>query len=154
MSTASAYIADISTDEDRAKNFGMIGAALGLGFIIGPVIGGLLGQFGARVPFYAAAALCLLNFLYGYFILPESLDKEKRRPFDWKRANPIGSFKFLVRYPKISGLVTALILTYIGIHAVQSNWHFLPCTNLDGMSKWWGIRWVYWDYCWDWCREG
>ncbi|GAA4172219.1 TCR/Tet family MFS transporter [Sphingobacterium ginsenosidimutans] len=124
MSTASAYIADISTNEDRAKNFGMIGAALGLGFIIGPVIGGLLGQFGARVPFYAAAALCLLNFMYGYFILPESLDKEKRRPFDWKRANPIGSFKFLARYPKISGLVTALILTYIGIHAVQSNWHF------------------------------
>lgn len=124
MSTASAYIADISTDEERAKNFGIIGAALGLGFIIGPVIGGLLGQFGARTPFYAAAVLCLLNFIYGYFILPESLEKEKRRPFAWKRANPIGSFQFLTRHPKISGLVTALILTYIAIHAVQSNWHF------------------------------
>jgi len=72
ITTASAYIADVSTPENRAKNFGMIGAAFGLGFIIGPVIGGLLGQFGSRVPFYAAAVLCFLNFLYGYFILPET----------------------------------------------------------------------------------
>lgn len=124
ISTATAYIADISTDKDRAKNFGMIGAALGLGFIIGPTIGGLLGHYGARVPFYAAAGLCMLNFLYGYFILPESLDKDKRRAFDWKRANPVGSFKFLKKHPEISGLVMALTLIYIGIHAVQSNWHF------------------------------
>lgn len=124
ISTASAYIADISTDEDRAKNFGMIGAALGLGFIIGPVMGGLLGYYGARVPFYAAAFLCLLNFLYGYFILPESLDKSKRRSFEWKRANPVGSLKFLRKHPEISNMVIALILIYIGIHAVQSNWHF------------------------------
>jgi len=81
VTTASAYIADISTDKDRAKNFGLIGAAFGLGFIIGPVLGGVLGHYGARVPFYAAAGLCLLNFLYGYFILPESLDKDKRREF-------------------------------------------------------------------------
>ena len=72
ITTASAYIADISDDSNRSKNFGMIGAAFGLGFIIGPVIGGLLGQFGSRVPFYAAAVLCLVNFAYGYFILPES----------------------------------------------------------------------------------
>ncbi len=124
ISTATAYIADISTDEDRAKNFGMIGAALGLGFIIGPVIGGLLGHYGARLPFYAAAGLCLLNFLYGYFILPESLSKDKRRPFEWKRANPVGSLKFLSRHPDISTMVIALVLVYIGIHAVQSNWHF------------------------------
>ncbi|MBL1409020.1 TCR/Tet family MFS transporter [Sphingobacterium faecale] len=124
MSTASAYIADISTDENRTKNFGMIGAALGLGFIIGPVIGGGLGHYGARVPFYTAAVLCFLNFLYGYFVLPESLSPERRRSFEWKRANPIGSFKFLTRHPQITGLVTALFLTYIGLHAVQSNWHF------------------------------
>ena len=124
MSTASAYIADISTDEDRAKNFGMIGAAFGLGFVIGPVLGGLLGHYGARVPFYVAAILCLFNFLYGYFILPESLDKDKRREFNWKRANPIGSFKFLGRHPEISGIIFAMLLTYIGLHAVQSNWHF------------------------------
>ncbi len=124
MSTASAYIADISTDEDRAKNFGMIGAAFGLGFVIGPVLGGVLGHYGARVPFYVAAGLCLLNFLYGYFILPESLDKEKRREFSWQRANPIGLFKFLGRHPQISGIMAAMLLTYIGLHAVQSNWHF------------------------------
>lgn len=77
MSTASAYIADISTDEDRAKNFGMIGAAFGLGFVIGPVLGGVLGHYGARVPFYVAAVLCLFNFMYGYFILPESDHEEE-----------------------------------------------------------------------------
>lgn len=124
ISTASAYIADISTDKNRAKNFGMIGAALGMGFIIGPVIGGLLGHYGARIPFYAAAGLCFLNFLYGYFILPESLYKNKRRPFDWKRANPVGSLRFLGKHSEISGLIIALALIYIGIHAVQSNWHF------------------------------
>ncbi|MDM1555885.1 TCR/Tet family MFS transporter [Chryseobacterium indologenes] len=124
ISTASAYIADVSTDETRTKNFGLIGAAFGLGFIIGPVIGGVLGHYGARLPFYVASVLCLLNFLYGYFILPESLDKTKRRPFDWRRANPIGSLKFLANQPQISGLAIALILVYIGLHAVQSNWHF------------------------------
>jgi len=99
ITTASAYIADVSTPENRAKNFGMIGAAFGLGFIIGPVIGGLLGQYGSRVPFYAAAILCMLNFIYGYFILPESLSKENRRTFEWKRANPITAF---LRLKKIS----------------------------------------------------
>jgi hypothetical protein len=110
ITTATAYIADVSTPENRAKNFGMIGAAFGLGFIIGPVIGGLLGQYGARVPFYAAAILCLLNFLYGYFILPESLAKENRRAFDIKRANPIGALLHLKKYPKLIGLVIAPIL--------------------------------------------
>lgn len=139
ISTASAYIADISTNEDRAKNFGMIGAALGLGFIIGPVIGGLLGHYGARIPFYAAAGLCLLNFLYGYFILPESLDQSKRRPFDWKRANPIGSLLFLKKHREISGLIVALILIYIGIHAVQSNWHFFTMYQFEWNERIVGI---------------
>lgn len=139
ISTASAYIADISTDEDRAKNFGMIGAALGLGFIIGPVIGGLLGHYGARIPFYAAAGLCLLNFLYGYFILPESLDQSKCRPFEWKRANPIGSLQFLGKHREISGLVIALILVYIGIHAVQSNWHFFTMYKFGWTERMVGI---------------
>ena len=90
FTTATAYIADISLPEKRAQNFGMIGAAFGLGFIIGPAIGGILGaNFGARAPFLASAALALVNWLYGFFILPESLKPEHRRPFDWKRANPI-----------------------------------------------------------------
>lgn len=124
ITTASAYIADISNDENRAKNFGMIGAAFGLGFIIGPVIGGLLGQYGARIPFYAAAVLCLLNFLYGYFILPESLSKKHRRAFDWTRANPIGAFISLKKYPKLIGLTLAVFLLHTASHAVQSNWSY------------------------------
>jgi len=124
FTTASAYIADISTAEDRAKNFGMIGAAFGLGFIIGPAIGGLLGGFGTRVPFLVAAGLCLLNFLYGFFILPESLKPENRRPFNWVRAIPGVSIYKLREYPAITGLVCALFLVYIGGHAVQSNWSF------------------------------
>lgn len=124
FTTASAYIADISAPEDRAKNFGMIGAAFGLGFIIGPAIGGLLGGFGARVPFIVAAGLCLLNFLYGYFILPESLKQENRRPFEWARAIPGVSLFKLRKYPFLSGLIAVLFLVYLGSHAVQSNWSF------------------------------
>ena len=124
ITTASAYIADISTPENRAKNFGMIGAAFGLGFIIGPVIGGLLGQYGSRVPFYATAILCFLNFLYGYFILPESLDKKNRREFKIKRANPIGSFLNLKKYPSLIGLVLAMFILYVASHAIQSNWSY------------------------------
>ena len=135
ISTASAYIADISTDEDRTKNFGLIGAAFGLGFIIGPVIGGLLGHYGARVPFYVAAILCMMNFLYGLFILPESLEKDKRRPFNWKRANPIGTFNFLRKQSKISNLVVALILVYVALHAVQSNWHFFTMYKFNWTER-------------------
>jgi len=135
ISTASAYIADISTDEDRTKNFGLIGAAFGLGFIIGPVIGGLLGHYGARVPFYFAAILCMVNFLYGLLILPESLDKDKRRSFSWKRANPIGTINFLRKQSKISNLVIALILVYVALHAVQSNWHFFTMYKFNWTER-------------------
>ena len=124
FTTASAYIADISTPENRTKNFGIIGAAFGLGFIIGPAIGGLLGGFGARVPFFVAAGLCLLNFLYGFLILPESLSPEKRRPFEWSRAIPGVSLYNLRKYPALTGLVTAMFLVYLGAHAVHSNWSF------------------------------
>ncbi len=139
ITTASAYIADISTDEDRAKNFGMIGAAFGLGFIIGPVIGGVLGQYGPRVPFYAASVLCLVNFLYGLFILPESLDKANLRPFNWKRANPVGSLLQLRKYPQILGLIAALIFVYIAGHAVQTNWTFFTMYKFNWTEKLVGI---------------
>lgn len=124
FTTATAYIADISTPEKRSQNFGLIGAAFGLGFIIGPVLGGLLGHYGARVPFFAAAGLALLNTAYGYFILPESLDKEHRRKFEWKRANPAGSLKRLSHYPVILSLVVSLVFIYIASHATQSTWTF------------------------------
>jgi DHA1 family tetracycline resistance protein-like MFS transporter len=139
ITTASAYIADISTPENRAKNFGLIGAAFGLGFIIGPVIGGLLGQFGSRVPFYATAILCMLNFLYGYFILPESLPKENRRAFDIKRANPIGSFLHLKKYPKLIGLILAVFILYTASHAIQSNWSYFTMYQFDWDEKMVGL---------------
>jgi DHA1 family tetracycline resistance protein-like MFS transporter len=135
FTTATAYIADISTPEKRAQNFGIVGAAFGLGFIIGPVIGGLLGQFGPRIPFYAAAGISLLNWLYGYFMLPESLSKENRRAFDWKRANPIGSLVQLTSYKVIAGLVSSLICIYIAAHAVQSTWSFFTMEEFGWSEK-------------------
>lgn len=124
FTTGAAYIADVSTPEKRAQNFGMVGAAFGLGFIIGPAIGGLLGQYGPRAPFLAAAALALINWLYGLFVLPESLKPENRRPFDWKRANPVGTLLQLRKYPVISGLVASLVLLYIASQAVQGAWSY------------------------------
>ena len=124
FTTASAYIADVSDDSNRAQNFGMIGAAFGVGFIIGPMLGGFLGEISARLPFIVAACLALLNACYGYFVLPESLGKENRRAFDIKRANPLGALAHLRKYPAVSGLIISLVLIYIGAHAVQSNWSF------------------------------
>lgn len=124
FTTAGAYIADISTAENRAQNFGVVGAAFGLGFIIGPMIGGLLGDFGDRVPFMVAGTLTLVNWLYGYFILPESLKPENRRPFEWKRANPVGTLVSLWKYPVIAGMLVALTFVYVAAHAVQSNWSY------------------------------
>jgi MFS transporter, DHA1 family, tetracycline resistance protein len=131
FSTATAYIADISTAETRAKNFGMIGAAFGLGFIIGPALGGLLGELGTRVPFMAAAVLTGLNWLFGYFVLPESLPADRRRNFDWKRANPVGAFMLLKRYPAIWGLASALVLVYIAGYSVQSTWNFFTIEKFN-----------------------
>lgn len=139
FTTASAYIADISTPETRAKNFGMIGAAFGLGFIIGPALGGLLAGFGIRAPFYAAAVLCLLNTLYGYFVLPESLSKEHRREFHWKRANPFGSLKLFRRYPVVGKLAISFFLIYIAAQAVQSNWNFFTMYRFNWSEKLVGI---------------
>jgi MFS transporter, DHA1 family, tetracycline resistance protein len=139
FSTAAAYIADISTAENRAKNFGMIGAAFGLGFVIGPMLGGLLAGFGVRAPFYAAAGLCLLNALYGYFVLPESLSKENRRRFQWKRANPLGALHLLKKYPDIGGLAICYFLIYLAAQAVQGNWNFFTIYRFNWTEKMVGI---------------
>lgn len=124
FTTASAYIADISSPEKRAQNFGMIGAAFGLGFIIGPALGSLFGIWGTRAPFIAAGVLSMLNFLYGYFVLPESLAQNNRRKFEWKRANPIGAFIHLRKYPVLIGLVIGLTLLYIAGQAMPATWSF------------------------------
>jgi MFS transporter, DHA1 family, tetracycline resistance protein len=106
FTTAGAYIADVSPPEKRAQNFGMIGVAFGVGFILGPFIGGILAKYwGLRAPFAGAAILTFVNWIYGYFVLPESLKPENRRKFEWKRANPFGMLKFLFRYKVILGLV-------------------------------------------------
>ena len=139
MTTASAYIADISTPETRAQNFGMIGAAFGLGFIVGPMIGGLLGEMGPRIPFLVAAGLALLNATYGYFVLPESLDVSNRRAFDWKRANPISSLKNLSRFPAVAGLIVSFFLIYVASHAVQSNWSYFNIEKFKWTPKMIGI---------------
>lgn len=124
FTTAAAYIADVSPPEKRGQNFGMIGAAFGVGFVLGPAIGGLLGELGHRAPFIAAASLSLINCIYGYFVLPESLKEENRRKFDWKRANPVGSLYQLRKYPLVLSLAGSLMLIYIAAHAVQGNWSF------------------------------
>ena len=124
FTTATAYIADISAAKDRAKNFGLVGAAFGLGFIIGPVLGGLLGTYGSRIPFIASAILTFINVIYGYFVLPESLPVENRRPFEWKRANPLGAFKHLRKYPAVAALSVSFFLVYMAAQAVQSVWPY------------------------------
>jgi DHA1 family tetracycline resistance protein-like MFS transporter len=140
FTTATAYIADVSTDEtSKAKNFGLIGAAFGLGFVLGPALGALLATWGIRAPFYAAAALCLLNCIYGYFLLPESLAKENRRPFEWKRANPFGSLKFLTKHPELGGLALSFFLIYLGAQSVQGNWNFFTIYRFNWSESMVGI---------------
>ena len=139
ITTASAYMADISNEKNRAQNFGMIGAAFGLGFIIGPMLGGLLGELGTRLPFLVAAGLALVNALYGYFVLPESLDMEHRRSIDFKKANPISSLLKFKKYPAVLGLIFSLLLIYISAHAVQSNWSFANINKFGWTPKMIGI---------------
>lgn len=122
FTAANAYIADVSPPEQRSQNFGLVGAAFGVGFIIGPAAGGFLSQFGHRVPFWAAAVLCLANWLYGYFILPESLKPENRRAFSWKQANPLGALKMLGKYPVVWGLTGALVLGNLAMQCINSTW--------------------------------
>jgi DHA1 family tetracycline resistance protein-like MFS transporter len=118
--TASAYIADITPPEKRAAKFGMLGAAFGLGFVVGPAVGGLLGGIDLRLPFWVAGALSLLNAAYGFFILPESLPTDRRTKFDWTKANPIGSLKLLRSHPELFGLSLAVMLYYIAHESLPS----------------------------------
>lgn len=124
ISTGLAFIADISTPEKRAANFGMVGAAFGLGFILGPLIGGFLGEVGTRLPFFVAAGLSFANVIFGFFVLPESLKPENRRPFEWRRANPFGALIKVSRNRIVLGLIVAFLLSEIAHHAYQSTWTF------------------------------
>jgi DHA1 family tetracycline resistance protein-like MFS transporter len=122
FTTANAYIADVSGPEDRARNFGLIGVAFGLGFILGPALGGFLGEFHLRLPFFGSAALALVNWLYGFFVLPESLPPEKRGGFSWEKANPVGSLKVLKTYPLVAGLAVSFIFIGLAQRGLEVVW--------------------------------
>ncbi len=139
FAAATAYIADVSPPEKRAANFGMIGAAFGIGFIIGPLIGGVLGDIGLRVPFYAAGALTLANWLYGWFILPESLKPENRRPINWQRANPFGAFAELARRPRVFGLAVCAFLSFVAHQVYPSVWVLYTEFRYGWSSLWNGV---------------
>ncbi len=122
ITTANAYIADVSEPEVRARNFGFVGVAFGLGFIFGPAIGGLLGGIDLRLPFFAAAGLALVNALYGIFVLPESLPPEKRDAFSWEKANPAGSLLVLRSYPLVAGLAVSFVFVIMAQRGLETVW--------------------------------
>lgn len=122
--TANAYLADITAPEDRARAFGLMGAAFGLGFVIGPAIGGLLGEFGPRVPFFVAAGLALANVIYGYFVLPETLAKDNRRPFSLARSNPIGVLRVFTHYRGVVPLSAVMFLYFLASAVYPALWAF------------------------------
>ena len=127
QATASAFIADISAPEKKAANFGLIGAAFGIGFVLGPVIGGLLADFGHRTPFFAAAALAVVNMVFGYFVLPETVDDKIRRPFTLARANPFGAFAQISRLPGLGRLLTIVFLYEFAFIVYPAIWaYFTP----------------------------
>jgi DHA1 family tetracycline resistance protein-like MFS transporter len=128
---AYAYVADITPPEKRAQNFGVISAMFGVGFIAGPALGGLLGSLGPRAPFFAAAGLSLLNFVYGTFVLPESLPPERRRAFDWGRANPLGTIRQMRRHPEVGGVLLALFLWMVSHQVMPATWAYYTKFRFD-----------------------
>ena len=123
-STANAFIADISPPERRAQNFGLLGAGFGVGFVAGPLIGGLAGELGTRAPFFAAAAIAIANFAWGAFVMPETLARDRRRSFRWRRANPLGAARQIARMPALSWFFLAMFLYEIGHHVYPAIWSF------------------------------
>ncbi|HMN45904.1 MAG TPA: TCR/Tet family MFS transporter [Povalibacter sp.] len=128
---ASAFVADVTPPEKRAHAFGLVSSAFGLGFILGPGIGGLLGELGPRAPFFAAAALAGANFLFGVFVLPESLPRERRRAFDWRRANPLGVAALLKHHPAVLVYALAMTAYFLGNNVYPSTWAFFMTAKFD-----------------------
>lgn len=130
-STANAYVADISRPEEKAGNFGLIGAAFGIGFILGPLIGGLLGELGTRAPFYAAAGLSALNFLFGALVLKETVTDKIRRPFRWARANPLGALRQMSKLPGIAPLLAIYFIYSVAMYVYPSIWSYFTQERFD-----------------------
>ena len=124
FSVASACIADISTGQDRTKYFGLINAAFGAGFILGPAVGGVLAGWGTHAPFLFAALLSFINFIFGYFFFAESLENHNRRKFDWRKANPLGALVHLRKLPAVWSLVIAMLFVSMATHSMESVWSF------------------------------
>ncbi len=124
QSTATAYIADLSAPKDKAKNFGLVSAAFGAGFVLGPLLGGVLATFGPRAPFIAAAFLASANLLFGLFVLPETVPRHQRRPFDWRRANPVGALAHIGRLPGLRGLMAVVFLNQIAFFVYPAIWAY------------------------------
>ncbi len=122
FTTANAYIADVSLPENRARNFGLVGMMFGLGFTVGPALGGMLSLIDLRLPFFFAAFLSLVNWMYGYFVLPESLPPEKRSSFSLRKANPIGALVHLRKYPLIAGLSVVFVCTSLAQRGLENVW--------------------------------
>lgn len=139
FSTAGAYIADVTEPDKRAGSYGMLGAAFGLGFVIGPAMGGVLGEYDLRLPFWVAAFLTILNAVYGAFILPESLRKENRTAFSWRRANPLGSLKLLRSHPQLLGLASILLLYQLAHQVFQSVFVFYTTYRYGWTEKTTGL---------------
>lgn len=123
-STANAFMADISKPEEKAARFGLVGAAFGMGFVLGPLIGGLLAEFGTRAPFFAAAALAAANLAFGYFVMPETVTDRTRRPFRWRRANPLGALASVGRLPGLGRLLTMFLLYQVAFMVYPAVWAF------------------------------
>src|SRR2546430_9844344 len=131
---SSDLVADIPAPPRRAQKFGLMGAAYGVGFIVGPPIGGLLGAFGPRAPFFTAGAIALANTAFGYFALPESLPRESRRPFHWARANPLGTLLQILKFPPVSWLLGALFLWQLAHQVLPSTWAFYTISKFHWSS--------------------
>lgn len=145
--TAGAYIADISEPNKKAANFGLLGAAFGAGFVLGPLVGGLLGELGTRAPFYAAAALAGLNFALGWVVMRETVTDQTRRAFDWRRANPLGAFRAMSRIPGITGLLWVYFLYSVAIYVYPAIWSYFTAAQFGWQPQMIGLSLAVYGIC-------
>jgi DHA1 family tetracycline resistance protein-like MFS transporter len=147
ISTASAYIADITPPERRAQNFGLIGVAFGIGFVAGPLIGGVLGEYGSRVPFYAASAVGVVALIFAWFLLGESLAPENRRAFRLREANPVGALMVVARYPAVVALMAVFVLTQLAERMLEANWVLFTAYKFDWSAAQVGLSLAFVGLC-------